>query len=279
MHFAIRNDIYMSIIDKKGFTMAKKNQVIKRTPEMLAKAQERISVIDANIEEHLNLASRGYLAIAPLIAEVYDNEYYVVKGYKNIDDYAQAEHGMAHGTVSGLRKVFARFGNKTDNDDGTWNYTIPDELMEWGYTKLNLIASDEQKFKDAGIEPFEVFTPDMTLKTMKETLALKLENKAKEQDKNAIDTEGKEVDNGAPDNGAPDNGAPDNGTNKAREAGFTELLEALKVDIEAMKDYLKNDINEVKTCADTIKGQIATLEKAYNKAHATATVKDTKKSK
>jgi hypothetical protein len=46
-----------------------------------------------------------------------------------------------------------------------------------------------------------------------------------------------------------------------------------------MRDYLKNDINEVKTCADTIKGQIATLEKTYNKAHAIATPKDNKKNK
>lgn len=261
--------------------MAKKNQVIKRTPEMLAKAQERISVIDANIEEHLNLASKGYLAIAPLIAEVYDNDYYVVKGYKNIDQYAQAEHGMAHGTVSGLRKVFNRFGVRTENNDGTWNYSISDKFMDWGYTKLDLIASNEEKFKDAGIEPFEVFTPDMTLKTMRETLALKLEEKAKDQDDNAIDTTAS--DSNASDSNANDSNANDSNSNNpttdAMKTDFNTYLESLKKAIEDMRAYLKNDINEVKTCADTIKGQIATLEKTYNKAHATATVKDTKKSK
>lgn len=263
--------------------MAKKNAVVKRTPEMLAQAQERMIAIDASIEEHLNLASKGYLAIAPLIAEVYDNDYYVVKGYKNIDQYAEAEHGMSHGTVSGLRKVFARFGSSKENEDGTKTYTIPEKYMEWGYTKLDLIASQEKNFKEAGIEPFEVFTPDMTLKAMRETLALKLEKKAKDQDENAVDTTGVDVntsnstsDNSTSDNSTSDNNTSDSATNDARQSDFNSYLENLKKAIEDMRTYLKNDINEVKTCVDTIKGQIATLEKTYNKAHATATPKKNK---
>ena len=263
--------------------MAKKNEVVKRTPEMLAKAQERMTVIDTTIEDHLNGINKGYLSIAPLIAEVYDNDYFVVKGYKNIDQYAEAEHAMSHGTVSGLRKVFARFGSTKENEDGTKTYTIPEKYTEWGYTKLLLIASDEQKFKDAGIEPFEVFTSDMTIKAMKDALSLKLEEKAKKQDENAIDTTASEVEkkkkDGAPEDGAPENGAPDNDTAEWREETFDDILKVLREDIDHMRDFLQNDINEVKTCADTIKGQIATLEKTYNKAHATATIKDTKKNK
>ena len=254
-----------------------KNEVIKKTPEMLAKAQERMTVIDASIENHLNGINKGYLSIAPLIAEVYDNDYFVVKGYKNIDDYADAEHAMSHGTVSGLRKVFARFGSTKENEDGTKTYTIPEKYTAWGYTKLHLIASEEKNFKEAGIEPFEVFTPDMTIKAMKETLALKLEDKAKKQDAEAIDTTAKDVDNSTTDNSATDNSATDNSATD--NSTFNGYLEALKKAIEDMRNYLKNDINEVKTCADTIKGQIATLEKCYNKAHATATVKDAKKNK
>lgn len=255
-----------------------KNEVVKKTPEMLAKAQERMTVIDASIENHLNGINKGYLSIAPLIAEVYDNDYFVVKGYKNIDDYADAEHAMSHGTVSGLRKVFARFGSTKENEDGTKTYTIPEKYTAWGYTKLHLIASEEKNFKEAGIEPFEVFTPDMTIKAMKETLALKLEDKAKKQDAEAIDTTAKEVDNSATDNSAADNSATDNSATDNNPT-FNGYLEALKKAAEDMRAYLKNDINEVKTCADTIKGQIATLEKCYNKAHATAAVKDTKKNK
>lgn len=262
--------------------MAKKNAVIKKTPEMLAKAQERMIAIDASIEEHLNLASRGYLSIAPLIAEVYENEYYVVKGYKNIDDYADAEHQMSHGTVSGLRKVFARFGSTKENEDGTKSYTIPDKYLEWGYTKLHLIASEEKNFKDAGLEPFEVFTPDMTIKTMKEALALKLEDKAKKQDENAIDTTAKEVDNSATDNSAPTvetDSASATATAEARKEDFSGYLAKVKQATADLSAFASNEPKEVVQVIDTILGYIKTLEATYNKAHATATVKDTKKNK
>ena len=267
--------------------MAKKNEVVKRTPEMLAKAQERMITIDSDIENHLNGINKGYLSIAPLIAEVYDNDYYVVKGYKNIDDYAKAEHEMSHGTVSGLRKVFDRFGSSKENEDGTKTYTIPEKYTAWGYTKLLLIASDEQKFKDAGIEPFEVFTSDMTIKAMKETLALKLEDKAKDQDENAIDTTAKEVDNNTTATSEADNASAtaeaDNAsataTAESREETFkayhTELLRQA-TDLAA---FLSKEPKEVYQVADTIVGYIKTLEKTYNKAHATATIKDTKKNK
>ena len=263
--------------------MAKKNEVVKRTPEMLAKAQERITVIDASIEEHLNLASKGYLAIAPLIAEVYDTDYFVVKGYKNIDQYAEAEHAMSHGTVSGLRKVFARFGSTKENEDGTKSYTIPEKYLEWGYTKLHLIASEEQKFKDAGINPFEVFTSDMTIKTMKETLALKLEDKAKKQDENAIDTEGKEVDKSATDSNATATAEADSAsataTAEARKEDFGGYLAKVKQATADLSAFASNEPREVVQVIDTILGYIKTLEATYNKAHTTATVKDTKKNK
>ena len=253
-----------------------KNEVVKRTPEMLAKAQERMITIDASIEKHLNGINKGYLSIAPLIAEVYDNDYYVVKGYKNIDQYAEAEHGMSHGTVSGLRKVFARFGSSKENGDGTKTYTIPGKYMEWGYTKLDLIASQEKNFKEAGIDPFEVFTPDMTIKTMRETLALKLEEKAKEQDKNAVDTEGKEVDNSAT---AEADKASATATAEARKEDFGGYLAKVKQSTADLSAFAKNEPKEVVQVIDTILGYIKTLEQTYNKAHTTATVKDTKKNK
>lgn len=254
-----------------------KNEVVKRTPEMLAKAQERMTAIDASIENHLNGINKGYLSIAPLIAEVYDNDYYVVKGYKNIDDYAKAEHEMSHGTVSGLRKVFDRFGSSKENEDGTKSYTIPEKYTAWGYTKLLLIASDEQKFKDAGIEPFEVFTSDMTIKAMRETLALKLEDKAKEQDKNAIDTEGKEVDNSAPT--AETDKASATATAEARKEDFSGYLAKVKQATADLSAFSSNEPKEVVQVIDTILGYIKTLEATYNKVHATATAKDTKKNK
>lgn len=263
--------------------MAKKNAVVKRTPEMLAKAQERMVAIDASIEEHLNLASKGYLAIAPLIAEVYDNDYFVVKGYKNIDQYAEAEHGMSHGTVSGLRKVYTRFGSTIVHEDGTKTYTIPDKYMEWGYTKLDLIASQEKNFKEAGIEPFEVFTPDMTLKTMRETLALKLEDKAKKQDETAIDVESKDVNNTSDNTSDNTSGSTSDSTSENTSENtsddFSAYLAKLKQSAADMSAYTKNEDGRIVQCVDTILGYIKTLEQTYNKVHTTATVKDNKKNK
>lgn len=250
-----------------------KNEVVKRTPEMLAKAQERMTVIDSTIENHLNGINKGYLSIAPLIAEVYDNDYYVVKGYKNIDDYAKAEHEMSHGTVSGLRKVFDRFGSSKENEDGTKTYTIPEKYTAWGYTKLLLIASDEQKFKDAGIEPFEVFTSDMTIKAMRETLALKLEDKAKKQDENAIDTEGKEVEKS---DSKETDSASATATADSRNEDFNAYLAKVKQSAADLSAFSKNEPKEVVQVIDTILGYIKTLESTYNKAHATATAKKNK---
>lgn len=260
-------------------TMAKKNVVVKKTPEMMANAVARMSIIDTEIESHLAGINKGYLSIAPLISEVYDNEYYIALGYRNIDDYAKAEHEMSHGTIVGLRKVYGRFGSTLENEDGTKKYTIPEKYTEWGYTKLLLIANDEQSFKDAGIEPFEVFNPDMTIKEMKAELQLKLAEKADKQDTEAIDTVGEVVneDNTTADNTSTDNTSTDN--TSVGNTDFKAYLEALTKAIDDMRDYLKNDINEVKVCADTIKGNIATLEKCYNKAHASAEIKDTKKKK
>lgn len=256
-----------------------KNEVVKRTPEMLAKAQERMTAIDASIENHLNGINKGYLSIAPLIAEVYDNDYYVVKGYKNIDDYAKAEHEMSHGTVSGLRKVFNWFGITKKNEDGTKTYTIPEKYTAWGYTKLLLIASDEQKFKDAGIDPFEVFTSDMTIKAMRETLALKLEDKAKKQDENAIDTDGKEVDKSDNKATAEADSASATATAEARKEDFSGYLAKVKQSTADLSAFAKNEPKEVVQVIDTILGYIKTLEQTYNKVHATAVVKDAKKNK
>lgn len=260
--------------------MAKKNAIVKRTPEMLEAARTRMTTIDTEINHQLELASKGYLCIAPLIAEVYYNEYYIALGYKNIDDYAKAEHDMSHGTVTGLRQVFDRFGSVIEKEDGSKVYMIPEKYTDWGYTKLYNINLAKKDFEDAGINPFEVFTPDMTLKEMKATLALKLSEKADKQDANAIDTTATDTndDNKSPDNNASDNAnASDGSEGDAREATFEDFLATLIEDIDHMREFLKNDINEVKTCADTIKGQIKTLEKCYAKAHATATVKDNKK--
>ena len=144
----------------------------------------------SSVKKSLELVNKGYLAITPDVAKLYDTKAYEVLGYKNFDEMCVNEFGMSHGTTVGIRKVFALYGSKSSKDG---SYTIPEKYTKFGYTKLLLFAQDEKKFKDAGIDPIEEFSPKMTIGEMKSHLKMLLEDKAKEQDENAIDTEATEA--------------------------------------------------------------------------------------
>lgn len=158
-------------------TMA--NLATTKTNEIsLAGAQTLV----ASVKDGLALVNKGYLAIAPDVAKLYDCKGYKALGYRNFDELCALEFGMSHGTTVGIRKVFDKFGS-VSNDN---KYTIPDKYSEYGYTKLLLMT--DKKFEDAGINPIETFTPDMTIAEMKDALKAKLEDKAEKQDNSAIES-------------------------------------------------------------------------------------------
>lgn len=136
----------------------------------------------ASVKDGLALVNKGYLAIAPDVTKLYDCKGYKALGYHNFDEMCTLEFGMSHGTTVGIRKVFAKFGSVSKEN----NYTIPDKYAEYGYTKLLLMT--DKKFEDAGINPIETFTPDMTIAEMKDALKAKLEDKAEKQDNSAIES-------------------------------------------------------------------------------------------
>ena len=141
----------------------------------------------ASVKEGLALVSKGYLAITPDVAKLYECKGYKALGYKNFDELCAIEFGMSHGTTVGIRKVFDKFGTKTKDN----KYLIPEKYMEYGYTKLLLMT--DKKFAEVGINPLEMFTPDMTIADMRSALSEKLSDKAEKQDNEAIDTNGSEV--------------------------------------------------------------------------------------
>lgn len=154
------------------------NLAITKTNEIsLVGAQTLV----ASVKDGLALVNKGYLAIAPDVTKLYDCKGYKALGYRNFDEMCALEFGMSHGTTVGIRKVFAKFGSKDNN-----KYTIPDKYAEYGYTKLLLMT--DKKFEDAGINPIETFTPDMTIADMKDALKAKLEDKAEKQDNSAIES-------------------------------------------------------------------------------------------
>lgn len=158
-------------------TMA--NLATTKTNEIsLAGAQTLV----ASVKDGLALVNKGYLAIAPDVTKLYDCKGYKALGYKNFDEMCALEFGMSHGTTVGIRKVFAKFGSVSKEN----KYTIPDKYAEYGYTKLLLMT--DKKFEDAGINPIDTFTPDMTISEMKDALKAKLEDKAEKQDESAIES-------------------------------------------------------------------------------------------
>lgn len=137
----------------------------------------------SEVTSGLALVQKGYLSVTPQIAKLYDCKGFKALGYKNFDEMCMLEWGMSHGTSVGIRKIFAMVGTVSANNE----YKIPDKYMEYGYTKLLKIAENKTDFEKANIKPFEMFTPAMTIREMIDTLELALEDKAKEQDANAID--------------------------------------------------------------------------------------------
>lgn len=151
---------------------------VKNNEISLAGAQNLVS----SVKEGLALVNKGYLAIAPDVTKLYDCKGYKALGYKNFDEMCALEFGMSHGTTVGIRKVFAKFGSVSKEN----KYIIPDKYAEYGYTKLLLMT--DKKFEDAGINPIETFTPEMTISEMKDALKAKLEDKAEKQDNSAIES-------------------------------------------------------------------------------------------
>lgn len=165
-------------------TMA--NLATTKTNEIsLAGAQTLV----ASVKDGLALINKGYLAIAPDVAKLYDCKGYKALGYKNFDELCKLEFGMSHGTTVGIRKVFDKFGTVSKEN----KYSIPEKYAEYGYTKLLLMT--DKKFDEVGINPLEAFTPDMTIGEMQGALKAKLEDKAKKQDETAIDTIAKDTEN------------------------------------------------------------------------------------
>lgn len=177
----------------------------------------------ASVKDGLALVNKGYLAIAPDVTKLYDCKGYKALGYKNFDEMCTLEFGMSHGTTVGIRKVFAKFGSVSKEN----KYTIPDKYAEYGYTKLLLMT--DKKFEDAGINPIDTFTPNMTISEMKDALKAKLEDKAEKQDNSAIESTAtikEDIEKSIIDNSEPTEVAEDAPATLADKA--SEIIELVK---------------------------------------------------
>lgn len=203
--------------------------VAKKTNEIsLAGAQNLVN----SVKDGLALINKGYLAIAPDVAKLYDCKGYKALGYKNFDELCKLEFGMSHGTTVGIRKVFDKFGSVSKEN----KYSIPEKYAEYGYTKLLLMT--DKKFDEVGINPLEAFTPDMTIGEMQSALKEKLEDKADKQDKTAIDTTAKEIEDAER-------------ATKAMQDYYDEVLEGDE-GVLPLDEVAQGIINDVKSLRDRV---------------------------
>lgn len=231
--------------------MSSTNLATVKTNELSVKGAETLR---DSIKKGLALVSKGYLAITPDVAKLYDCKGYKALGYKNFDEMCALEFGMSHGTTVGIRKVFERFGSVSKEN----KYTIPEKYMEYGYTKLLLFT--DKKFAETGINPIEEFTPEMTIAEMKDALKARLTTKAEEQDKNAIDTTATEAttpEDTTPEATTPEETTPEEETPVTASDIIANMLGECKA-LYPLMDYLKP---EKKVLIEAIEANLKELKK------------------
>ena len=224
---------------KENKTMAKNGLAAKTNEISLSGAQSLV----ASVKDGLKLVSQGYLAITPDVAKLYDCKGFKALGYKNFDEMCALEFGMSHGTTVGIRKVFEKFGSVTNDN----KYIIPEKYLEYGYTKLLLFT--DKKFVDAGIDPIEEFTPEMTINEMRSRLNEVLEDKAKKQDAEAIDTEATEATEATE-------------TTETTKTDVFDLFESMLEDCGTLRSQLEGKIKKEKMALiDAIEANLKELKK------------------
>ncbi len=234
--------------------MSSKNAVATKDNTM---SLEGATSLVNSVKEGLKLVSQGYLAITPDVAKLYDCKGFKSLGYKNFDELCAMEFGMSHGTTVGIRKVFDKFGSVSKEN----KYTIPEKYLEFGYTKLLLFT--DKKFETAGINPTEVFTPEMTMAEMKSVLAEALETKAEKQDSEAIETTATEVENVSRETSG------ETSAEVPTTAGLTdvELIDSIITDTDQLRPMIDGKIDKAKLALiDAIIANLKELKAEVKKA-------------
>lgn len=218
---------------------------------------EGASKLVTEVKDGLKLVSQGYLAITPHVTKLYDCKGFKALGYKNFDEMCAMEFGMSHGTTVGIRKVFAKFGTVSKEN----KYSIPDKYLEYGYTKLLFMT--DKKFEEAGINPLEIFTPNMTIAEMRDTLTSALDDKADKQDNEAIDTTATEVTEGAE---VAEGAEVSEGTEDARPRTVNDVFEDLFYSLSTLRVNIGDSIKKEKLALfDAIESNLKELQKEAKK--------------
>lgn len=87
----------------------------------------------AAVDEELKRSAEGFVRIGYLLKVARDTDILVESGYKNVNDFAQAEYGLDKSQVSRFIRVNDEFS------EGGYSDQLQEKFQRFGYTKLSIM--------------------------------------------------------------------------------------------------------------------------------------------
>lgn len=87
----------------------------------------------AAVDEELRRSAEGFVRIGYLLKVARDTDILVESGYKNVNDFAQAEYGLDKSQVSRFIRVNDEFS------EGGYSDKLQERFQRFGYTKLSIM--------------------------------------------------------------------------------------------------------------------------------------------
>lgn len=87
----------------------------------------------AAVDEELKRSAEGFVRIGYLLKVARDTDILVESGYKNVNDFAQAEYGLDKSQVSRFIRVNDKFS------EGGYSDQLQEKFQRFGYTKLSIM--------------------------------------------------------------------------------------------------------------------------------------------
>lgn len=130
--------------EKTAVTTEEKPEVLKG--EVIdTKEEKAVNAAIERVTKKIESIGKGYLSIVGDVNRLYDLKAWKYTSHKDFYQMCAEKFGMARGTVSNLRKIFERFGNRD-------NYTLTDECKDMSLRQMlaTIKAEEEARIEDKG---------------------------------------------------------------------------------------------------------------------------------
>lgn len=148
------NNAYETIrtrLKKGGKEMPEEKKAVEEKPEVLkgevidTKEEKAVNAAIERVSKKIETIGKGYVSIVGDVNRLYDLKAWKYTSHKDFYQMCAEKFGMARGTVSNLRKIFERFGNRD-------NYTLTDECKDMSLRQMlaTIKAEEEARIEDKG---------------------------------------------------------------------------------------------------------------------------------